>query len=620
MSIELKEIREFCSKDIIALKLVRCLENSLIRFFERDSILLENDVHEQTITHKLGCYLEREIRSYNFFDDLSVDCEYNRDVDSFSRRKEIGDLKVEIRDYISLYLGKFENKTEVLESIDNLNMKTFSIYDIEEILENKIPDKLFRKIMSKIRRFVRPDIIVHRRGSNNQNLLVIEAKKTNDVGANNNDEIADIMKLRKYVSRSRGNSLKYRYGVFISLETGKSSSGYKVIWIEDGKNEVVSVGTYISDNFNLKMFDVKDGLCFSFSKESQNFQVDCGSQNLDSKIPFLKMYNSIANNYNNNYFLFSHFHRDHYSGLFSEEARSGNYRLPIDNVYYPGIPEIKGISKGERENLKLSLFAMGAYFAHSKTGLINLDFIELIRNISEKPFHIQPLYKGDVIQAGNMDQIEVLWPPKFLQDESVLKSIKKALYSFKEALDESQLLREIYESLKDGTYIDDIEQEISPADKKPYKHFDGVSKPKISEKIKQADHDLKDTANRLSLAFHVVSRESVKKLLFLGDLKNGETNKVIKDLPFDRYYSIFIAPHHGTYYSSELRSMLKQDMKFSEFVLLSFGNRLRWNTRCREYKRISNRCISTYCWGDFEIIDIPGSMYVRKLRTPDIWL
>ena len=48
------------------------LENALGILFDKDSYLLEIDVHERTITHRLAMYLQNE------FVDWNVDCEYNR--------------------------------------------------------------------------------------------------------------------------------------------------------------------------------------------------------------------------------------------------------------------------------------------------------------------------------------------------------------------------------------------------------------------------------------------------------------------------------------------------------------------------------------------------------------
>ena len=105
-----KEYRE----DHIYEKVVKAFQT----FFIKDRYLLDNDVHEVTISHKLAEYLQYQ------FPDMNVDCEYNRQVppdngDNIKRRSDTGDR-------------------------------------------------------------VRPDIIVHKRGSNENNCLVIEIKIERD--------------------------------------------------------------------------------------------------------------------------------------------------------------------------------------------------------------------------------------------------------------------------------------------------------------------------------------------------------------------------------------------------------------------------------------------------------
>jgi len=46
--------------------------NAISCLLEIDSYLLEIDVNERTITHRLAMYLQEE------FEDWDVDCEYNR--------------------------------------------------------------------------------------------------------------------------------------------------------------------------------------------------------------------------------------------------------------------------------------------------------------------------------------------------------------------------------------------------------------------------------------------------------------------------------------------------------------------------------------------------------------
>lgn len=52
------------------------VENAFDRLLERDRFLLEKDVNERFIYHKLASYLQDELSN-----ELDVDCKYNRDHD-----------------------------------------------------------------------------------------------------------------------------------------------------------------------------------------------------------------------------------------------------------------------------------------------------------------------------------------------------------------------------------------------------------------------------------------------------------------------------------------------------------------------------------------------------------
>ncbi|MDO9325889.1 MAG: hypothetical protein Q7T80_13150 [Methanoregula sp.] len=86
---------------------------------KKDVYLLENNVHERSITHKLAEYLQI------LFPDLNVDCEYNKKGDAT------------------------EILTKRIRIDHNSNEKEYSVY---------------------------PDIIIHQRHTKN-NLLIIEIKK-----------------------------------------------------------------------------------------------------------------------------------------------------------------------------------------------------------------------------------------------------------------------------------------------------------------------------------------------------------------------------------------------------------------------------------------------------------
>lgn len=88
-------------------------------------------------------------------------------------------------------------------------------YKIDNLLKEKNNDKL-----------VKPDIIIHKRGKNEQNLLVIEVKKSNS-----KDDNYDRLKLMIFTDKDYG--LNYKYGLFIKLD--KEREHNKLCWFSDGK-------------------------------------------------------------------------------------------------------------------------------------------------------------------------------------------------------------------------------------------------------------------------------------------------------------------------------------------------------------------------------------------------
>ncbi|MGN6712894.1 hypothetical protein [Anaerocolumna jejuensis] len=134
-----------------------------------DNYLLINDVNERSISHKLATYMEQ-----TFGKTFDIDCEYNRN---------IGDIKK-----ISILKSKW----------DELN--NYPMITEDEILCEK---KVF------------PDIIVHKRGKSDKNLLIIEVKKSTSTVS----EDYDIEKLKYYTSST--NDLNYKFGAFIKFYTAK---------------------------------------------------------------------------------------------------------------------------------------------------------------------------------------------------------------------------------------------------------------------------------------------------------------------------------------------------------------------------------------------------------------
>jgi len=132
--------------------------------FERDWHLLRHNAAERAISHRLAVYLEPHFAGFH------VDCEYNR---SGRRPKEL--------------LG----------------------------LRGKAASGEGSRVL--------PDIVVHRRGANSNNLLIIEMKKSASKAA---DE-CDMAKLRAYQCE-----FDYQYAVFVKILVGSATHGFaRLEWI-----------------------------------------------------------------------------------------------------------------------------------------------------------------------------------------------------------------------------------------------------------------------------------------------------------------------------------------------------------------------------------------------------
>lgn len=136
------------------------VKKSLKVLFKKDRYLLENNVNERSISHKLAIYLQEEFKYWD------VDCEYNR---------------------------------------DNSNSKKVKIVT-EKLLKETDPTT---KINSEDIKTVYPDIIIHRRGTD-RNLLVIEMKKS----TSQEDNTFDMKKLHAYLEY-----LEYEFAIFFSVNT-----------------------------------------------------------------------------------------------------------------------------------------------------------------------------------------------------------------------------------------------------------------------------------------------------------------------------------------------------------------------------------------------------------------
>lgn len=147
------------------------VQNAIKHLWFRDKFLLENDVNERSISHRLAMYLQDE-----FGDEWNVDCEYNR---NHEVKKELTVLPQQI------------------ETDDTTATTVF------------------------------PDIIVHHRGTHDNNLLVIEMKKSTNLQRQAKE--FDLDKLRAF----RRKKYHYQYALYLQLKTGFPINIDEAMWNDE---------------------------------------------------------------------------------------------------------------------------------------------------------------------------------------------------------------------------------------------------------------------------------------------------------------------------------------------------------------------------------------------------
>jgi hypothetical protein len=151
------------------------VKSAIEELFDKDDLLLELDVNERSISHKLAIYLERQ------FCEWDVDCEHNR----FGWDDELSKV-LDFREIERCFRDR------------NLHFGAVSVF---------------------------PDIIVHNRGCKKNNLLAIEIKKFGD----DRGKECDIIKLFEFKRQ-----LNYEHCLFIQFETRAMGRRY-LVFDEEGQ-------------------------------------------------------------------------------------------------------------------------------------------------------------------------------------------------------------------------------------------------------------------------------------------------------------------------------------------------------------------------------------------------
>jgi len=159
-----EEKNEIKSKIITALEIL----------YEKDLFLMKEDVNERSISHKLGEYLQI------LFSEFNVDCEYNRQLDENSGKqivKRRSPQRLSPED-VKNECNKLSEKIKIL--IEQRFVEKIKNEENKEKTDNDILNEAQQEILQEQLKGIKiyPDIIIHKRDGNKQNVLAIEIKKT----------------------------------------------------------------------------------------------------------------------------------------------------------------------------------------------------------------------------------------------------------------------------------------------------------------------------------------------------------------------------------------------------------------------------------------------------------
>lgn len=298
----------------------------------------------------------------------------------------------------------------------------------------------------------------------------------------------------------------------------------------------------------LMMRDIGDGLSVSLEQDYDRYiQLDCGGD----KNSFINGSRRIKDDVERaKVFILSHFHNDHYNGLF--------YLKPttlIEKLYYPRIPDFEDNTNIKKE-FTLYFLVASAMDLGNNSGCMETDLVNLFRLTNKKPFSVHPVAKGDIIDCGNTIY-DVLWPPKQIERNSdIFNKVKDAIETLHEAKKEDEDLKNLYdkfESIYEKNYSGEIETVENSRERLDRKVFEKeFGEPNIKPKTKESLKKLRNVANRLSLCF-----KYNEKLLFLGDLEKEEINTVVQELisTSSTSFETLITPHHGTHWHNSLNAL-----------------------------------------------------------------
>lgn len=328
--------------------------------------------------------------------------------------------------------------------------------------------------------------------------------------------------------------------------------------------------------------------CYFFCPSKDKiFFVDYGCQNLEKHFAHI-------NNFEIRYatdFLLSHYHQDHYNGLFNIEDDS----LRIKNLYYPYIPQINDKVYGKKYLSNILCFC--DCLKHKSLSGMGLAVKELFehKNIGNKIHNLFAVSEGDII----FDGFKVVWPPKMLdvnQDIALRNNIFKIEYEINKSSNTrikdlwnlfNRMERPIYNLTCDSKSEEFVDSYLCKYN---------ISPSEYNETVKRISKILSKITNRFSVCLY---REG--DFLFLGDLEKIEVKLCLEQIVRDNNgekikVKNLITPHHGS-----KRHYLKTigDYISSDYVISSNGSEM-YKEYKKEYCEISKYAHCTYIDHDYE--------------------
>jgi hypothetical protein len=333
--------------------------------------------------------------------------------------------------------------------------------------------------------------------------------------------------------------------------------------------------------------DVGDGLTMGLrTLRGNTIGIDCGSQQ-GGEVPWRKLQDVIQPEA----FMLSHFHTDHYKGLFHADLGDRGDRIEVRDVYFPRLPKCADGNVFMRCIVAMARRTMG-----DVTGSMEVDFLGVLRRVNSVGFKYRAVSAGDVI-CWDGSQLEVIWPPRELKDAVSTKAIADAINEFEAAMAADATLREIYQRVgvrgelepytSEAAATGEVGEGHGPVatDEVPVRVFNARQVP---ERTKKANRALRRAANHLCLAFHVDNR-----VLFLGDLDTQALGVVVPELRVKNResFGVMVSPHHGTHWHPDLLSLRANS------VVSSVGHRLLKGVR-PGLKTIGTHHFVTHLQGD----------------------